>query len=518
MPVFQFFQFENLPPPIIRHLNGLWRRRWVVAAAAWLAALAGWFGVWLIPDQYESRAQVYVQTETILQPVLTGVTAQPDYSNRVEVMRLQLLTRPNVQEIIYRAGLDKLIETSNPVERQARMQGLVDWVSGKIRITSPREMYFVISYQNGDPEVAKRVTDAVLNLLIEQDLGASLSENQAARRRLDLQIEEFEEKLSANEQAVAAFRRQHASELATTEGADRRRDQKENELARTTDELAKTRGRILTLQNLVSATPRSATGGELERLKVELAELRSKYRESHPDIRGVEARITELERDDGSALSSNPEYIRLQSELRVARDSIATLQARQAILEDELNALDIAVGQVPAIMADLQQIERQYDTTKKTYEDLLERRDRLQLTESLGPSGQGVEYQVFERPERSINPSSPSRAMLIYAVIILAMGAGVAVGLILNLLDKSYSQMSDLEEAFGLPVLGAFTEAPSVAVRHQRQRDVMGLAGAALGIVLLGVLYTYLSVSRFPTDVAQEARFINSENEVASWA
>ena len=509
-----FFRAEDLPAPVIRHLNGLWRRRWTVVIAAWGAALAGWFAIWLIPDQYESRAQVFVQTETILQPVLRDVVASPDYADRVDVMRLQLLARPNVEEIIYRAGLDSTIEASNEVEHRAAMQGLVDGVAGKIKIESPRDMYFIIGYANGDPDVAMRVTDAVLNLLIEQDIGASLSESGAARRRLELQIEEFEARLSANEVRVAEFRRDHAVELAAAEGVDRRRAQKENDLNRTADNINDLRGRILTLENLLSATPRGASGGELEQLRVELAGLRSKYQDTHPDIRGLEARIAELEKGNGG-LAANPEYVRLQSELRVARNSLAALEAREATQREELESLAIAASQAPAVIAELQQIERQYDTTKNTYEDLLSRRDRLHLTESLGPAGQGVEYQVFERPERAIKPSAPKRQLLIYAMILLALAAGVGVGVLMNLIDRTYTQADELEKAFGLPVLGAFTETPSDEVRKNRARDVLRLAGAAAALLVFASIYNYLSVGRLPTDLGDEARAPGNTYEAA---
>ncbi len=500
-----FIRVEDLPAPLIRHLNGLWRRRWTVVIAAWIAALAGWFGVWLLPDLYESRAQVFVQTETVLQPVLGDVVANPDYADRVDVMRLQLLARPNVEEIIYRSGLDRTIEASNDVEHRAAMQGLVNGVAGKIKIESPRDMYFIISYAHGDPNVARRVTDAVLNLLIEQDIGASLSETGAARRQLELQIEEFEERLSANELRVAEFRGEHAVELAATEGVDRRLGQKENDIARTADQINDTRGRILTLENLLSATPRGASGGEIERLRVELAALRSKYQDTHPDIRGVTARINELENNSGS-LATNPEFVRLQSELRVTRNSVAALEAREQTQRDELEALIVAAGQAPAVIAELKQIERQYETTKGTYEDLLQRRDRLQLTQNLGPGGRGVEYQVFERPERAIKPSAPPRQLLIYTSIFAALVAGVAVGVLINLIDRTYTQSEELEKAFGLPVLGAFTEMASAEVRSTRRRDVLRLAGAGAALLVVGVLYTYLSVGRLPATLDEEAR------------
>ncbi len=488
-------KFSELPPPILRSLNGLWRRRWLVVAVTWMAALAGWFAVWLVPDKYESRAQVFVQTETILEPVLTGFTARPDYSRRVEVMRLQLLTRPNVEEIILRSGLDKTIEANSPIDRRAKMQGMVDWVAGQIDIQSPREMYFIISYKNSDPEIARAVVDAVLNMLIEQDLGASLTESEAARRRLDIQVEEYEEKLVANERAVVAFRAEHAGELTTSQGSLRQREMKETELTRISDELERTKGRVLTLQNLISATPSRASGGELDRLKIELASLRSQYEDNHPDIRGVVARIQELEKD-GSALSANPEYVRLQSELRVAQNSVAALGERETRLQKELDNLDYAVGQAPAAEAELRQILREYEQTQKTYEELLSRRDRLELTRNLGAAGRGVEYQIFEWPAVALSPSDPPRLLLILAVCLLAAGAGGAAAFGLTLLDKSYPQASELQTAFGLPVLGALSETPSSAIFAERKKDLMRLAVACSTLVVVGGLYAYLTVYR----------------------
>lgn len=512
------FKFSDLPQPVLRSLNGLWRRRWLIIAVMWIAAIGGWAALWMVPDRYESRAQVFVQTETILEPVLNGFTARPDYSRRVEVMRLQLLTRPNVEEIILRSGLDQTIEARTAMERRVKMQGMVDWVASQIKIESPREMYFIISYKNSDAQIAQSVVDAVLNMLIEQDLGASLTESEAARLRLDRQIEEFEEKLIANERAVVAFRADHAMELTASQGAVRQRELKENELIRVSDEIERTKGRVLTLQNLLSATPQRASGGELDRLKVELATLRSQYEENHPDIRGVLARIEELEKED-AALSANPEYVRLRSELRVAQDSVVALEGREQRLKEELDTLDFAAGQAPAVEAELRQIVREYEQTQKTYEELLARRDRLALTRSLGAAGRGVEYQVFEWPTQALAPSDPPRFLLILATLALAAGAGGAAALGLTLLDKSYTQASELQTAFGLPVLGALSEVPSQRVISTRNIDRRRLVFACAGLAAIGVLYTYLTVFRLPVTmppIADKAAASALPHEAAS--
>ncbi|MFQ5564167.1 MAG: XrtA system polysaccharide chain length determinant [Parvularculaceae bacterium] len=485
------FDISDLPRPVIRYGVGLWRRRWLVVAAAWAFALLGWFAVWLIPDKYESRAQVFVQTETILEPVLNGVIARPNYEQRVEVMRLQLLTRPNVEEIVRRAGLDKTIEARTELARRAKMEKLVDWVAGEIHIESPREMYFVISYKNGDPAMARRVVDAVLNLLIEQDLGASLAEKEEARRRLDQRIAEFDARLTAKEREEAEFRRAHASELAASQSNLRRREMKEGELRRAEDELAQARRRLATLENLLAQTSRTSSGDELDTLKVRLAQLRSQYNENYPDIQDLEARIAQLETAGRATLPTNPEYTRIQADMRAVKDKIAGLEERRERLNGELQTLDLAISATPGAEAELQRIVRDYEQTRKTYDELAARRDRLALTSALGAGGQGVEYMIFERPAEALSPSDPPRLLLILGVFALAFAGGGGVAFLLTYLARTYAQSTDLEDAFDLPVLGAFSEAKSMVVSGVRRAEMVKLAGACAGLAVatLGLAY-----------------------------
>lgn len=490
---------SNIPAPIVRHAIGLWRRRWIVMVIAGLTAIAAWAAVWLLPDKYESRAQVFVQTETVLDPVMRGFVARPDYQRRVEVMTLQLLTRPNVEQIIYRAGLDKTIEASSELERRAKLEQMIDWVAGEIKIRSPQQLYFIITYEYGDPKVARNVVDAVLNLLIEQDLGASLSENEEARRRLEEQIKVFDERLTAKEREVADFRRVNAAELSVVEGSTRQRGQREADLSRVTDELAFAKRRVSTLENLLSTTPSVSSGDELDDLLVELAQLRSQYQENYPDIVALQARIAELQAGGPNTLPDNPEYIRIRNELRTARDLVASLEDREGRLVTGLEEMSLTIGQAPAVSAELQRIIRDYDQTQKNYEELIQRRDGLSLSTSLGAGGQGVEYKVFERPSVSLTPISPPRFILIVGGLVGAFGVGAAVALGMSFLDRTFSQSSELANAYGLPVLGALSEVRSDNVKHHQFADFRNLGLASLALVMLCGGYLYWEVFRPPT-------------------
>jgi polysaccharide chain length determinant protein (PEP-CTERM system associated) len=503
------FEFSNLPDPVIRYGIGLWRRRWLIMGVTWLVALFGWFAIWLLPDAYESRAQVFVQTESILDPIMTGVTARPNYERRVDVMRLQLLTRPNIEQVIYRAGLDSELKATGERARQAEMESLVEWVTSKIAIDSPQEMYFVITFQHGDPEISRNVVDALVNLLIEQDLGAGLAESEEARRQLDRQIEEYGDRLTAKEQEVAAFRREHLDELGVIDGNARRRDQIDLDLSRVADELSQARQQVSTLQTLLASTARTSSGDDLDKLLVELAALRSQYNESHPDIVMLKARIDELSAEAGNRLPTNPEYTRVRNDLSAARDRVAGLQERQNDLRAEEEALSFTLGQAPAVQAELRRIERDYEQTRKNYEELLERLDRLTMTENLGAGRQGVNYRVYERPSVAFKPVDRKRLFLIIGALIVALGAGAAVAALFTFLEKTFTQTNELQKAFNLPVLGALSEAPSEALVAKHREDRMRLASAFGALCLLGFVYSYFAVFKLPDfdkDGAQTAK------------
>lgn len=495
------FEISDLPRPLVRYGVGLWRRRWIVIAGAWAAAFIGWFGVWLLPDKYESRAQLHVQTETILEPVMMGITARPNYEQRVETMRQQLLTRPNVEEIIYRAGLDRTIKARSDLDRRRKMEKLVNWVAGEIRIESPQTLYFVISYKSGDPVVARNVVDAVLNLLIEQDLGVSLAEKEEARRLLDVQIKVFDDKLTAKEREVADFRRAHAEELAVADGRVRERERLEADLSRVRDQLSQEQRRVATLKTTLAGLPRASAGAELDLLKVQLAQLQSQYHENYPDIRALKARIEQLENSAAGALPDNPEFTRARNELRGAEDQVAGLQHREESLRADLEALAVTLGDAPGVEADLARIIRDYEQTQKSYEELIQRRDRLALTANLGAGGQGVEYQVFERPEIALTPASPPRLLLIVGVLVGAVAGGAGVGVVFTYLDRTYTRTDDLKQAFGLPVLGSIGVVGSDFLRQLQRRDFVRLGAASAGLAAMSLLYIYLAVLRLPTGI-----------------
>src|SRR2546426_8046044 len=108
---------------LLAHLRGMWHRRWIGLTVAWIAAVIGVAIVYRIPERYEASARVYVDTESLLKPLLAGLAIQPNVDQQVALMSRTLISRPNVEKLVRMADLDLTIKT--PAERDDLIDNVI---------------------------------------------------------------------------------------------------------------------------------------------------------------------------------------------------------------------------------------------------------------------------------------------------------------------------------------------------------------------------------------------------------
>ena len=95
-----------VPQHVADALRGMWQGRWAGLVVAWLAAIAGGVFVHLVPDRYEATARVYVDTQSLLKPLLQGLTVQPNVDQEVTMLSRTLISRPNLEKLVRMTDLD----------------------------------------------------------------------------------------------------------------------------------------------------------------------------------------------------------------------------------------------------------------------------------------------------------------------------------------------------------------------------------------------------------------------------
>ncbi len=84
----------------------MWKRRWVGLAATWIVGVAAVVAVMRMPDVYEASARIYVDTQSVLKPLMQGLAVQPNVDQQVMILSRTLISRPNVEKLIRMADLD----------------------------------------------------------------------------------------------------------------------------------------------------------------------------------------------------------------------------------------------------------------------------------------------------------------------------------------------------------------------------------------------------------------------------
>ena len=115
---------------LLRYARGTWRFRWWMLGVAWAVSVIGWSIVAKLPDQYEASARVYVDTSSVLQPLLRGIAINTgDTQQKIFLMTRTRLSRPNLEKVMRMTDLDLQAITDTEKEQ------IVDWLkaNGSVR-------------------------------------------------------------------------------------------------------------------------------------------------------------------------------------------------------------------------------------------------------------------------------------------------------------------------------------------------------------------------------------------------
>ena len=152
---------------LLRYARGTWRFRWWMLGIAWAVSVVGWSVVAKLPDQYEASARVYVDTSSVLRPLLQGIAINTgDTQKKIFLMTRTLLSRPNLEKVMRMTDLDLQATTDSEKEE------IVDELKERITFSgTSRENLYTISYENDSADLAKLVVKSLLTIFMESNLG-----------------------------------------------------------------------------------------------------------------------------------------------------------------------------------------------------------------------------------------------------------------------------------------------------------------------------------------------------------
>ncbi len=499
--------FQQTVQVILDYIRGVWIRKRYLIICSWLICPVGFFYVASLPDVYESDAQVYVDTRSMLEPLLAGITLYNDPEAEVLMMAQTLKSRANIEEIARESDLDITVTTD------ADYEVLIDELTRGINLSSTnRSNIYTIAFEHENPQTARTVVQETLDIFVEGSLGGNRRDSDTATRFIDEQIAEYESRLSEAEQQRADFLRQHADVLPLQGSFQSKMQSLQEQLNATRLMIAELQQKAESLQNRLTGNRKSADSFSVqsgsdptittrfdERIinaEARLDELKLRFTDLHPDVVETKDLISSLEAarekeieefltaegtDDSPVLSQFNQEITL--EISRLEGEVASLRVREKSFVDNINELKSKIDLVPQIEAEGLAKNRNYSIIKQKYEELLTRKEAADISQRAKVSSEELQFRIVKPPLVPPDPTGPNRFIFYTGVLIAGFGVGIGIAFLLSQLTPILVRGQQLTMITGMPILGSVTHLNLSQIK-KKQRLHLAFFLVSSGILL----------------------------------
>jgi polysaccharide chain length determinant protein (PEP-CTERM system associated) len=499
-------------------------RWWLVVLPFVIGSIGGVFLYTRTPERYRSETMIMVVPQRVpdayVKPTVVGTV-----EDRLSSINDQILSRSRLERIITDFNLYPEARAAGGI-----MQDIVEQMREDIEVDPPADgqSTFRVGFSASDPATARKVTERLASLYIEENLRdrESLAENTSlflesqledARRRLKEQEAKLEvyknrhantlpEQVAGNLQAISGFQIQLKEVNGSINHARERRLLLERQLAD-----VESLPLSAPLPNMpADATARQSAAQQLEMAKVQLEAMKQRYKPEHPDIKTGERLIRDLQaKADEEAkqaklnpTKASPAELARQRSIRDLKDQIADIDRQisaanieASALRARINEYQIRIDVVPAREAELVELTRDYETLRQTYTSLLSKKEDSKLAANLERGQIGEQFRILDPASLPQRPYNQMRR------VTMGVGASLA-GLFLGLLivgglefrDSSFKTEEDVLRVLSLPVLAlvpVMGPAPDARQPRKKWRSALGLSAFFLVVACAAALVVW---------------------------
>lgn len=488
-------------------LHGIWTRRWLALGVAWGVCMAGWLGVALVPNAYESKARVYVNTQSLLQDKvgITQVQSQQD----LDRVRQTLASAANLERVVKETDLNQTV--GGPRDIAAKITALREGITVMAQMDPSMIDISAKSADSGlsdgaNARIAQQVVQKLIDIFQEANLSSDKVETKQSLAFLDQQLAERGRQLAGAEQRRVEFEQRYAGVLPGAGSIGQRMDAARLEINTIDSQLAQAQGALSAMNGQLAGTPQTlpgvgAAGGPsaLAQAQADLAGMRARgWTTSHPDVIAAQRQVDALRKQGGGGISGgspNPAYLSIKSMQAERAATVQALQSRKAQLQADLGAMSARQTDEPGLAAEQEKLDRDYEVLKTQYDKLLADREEIRLRGDVKTETGAVQFRVINPPSAPTAPTAPNRPLLLLGVLIVGIGAGVGTAFAMGQLKGSFPTAARLEKAVGVPVIGSITQTVSAAqkaVERQRLKYFAGASGGLAAVCLLLILVEFI--------------------------
>ncbi|MGF1934797.1 MAG: GumC family protein [Nostoc sp. ChiQUE02] len=465
--------------PDLQQYSLILKRRWLVIAAV-TASVFGLSALIAIRQKpiYEAEGKLlFSKTDRVSS--LTSPSAQVGELSSVTQLSSPLDTEAEV--IRSNPIVEKTITSLNLVGKQGTPLEIDEFLK-KIKIKSVRGTdILAISYSSSNPKEAADVVNLLMRYYLENNIRINQTQATVAQKFLTKQLPEVEARVVKSEAALRRFKEENrviALEQEAAKGVDRLADlsdQITQAQANLTD--AETRSQLLERQlrlnsqqavdmgNLTQSKAVQEVLTEYQQVQNQLAVEQTRYTDKHPAIANLLAKEAALKKQLETRIFENAgreksvpvqnlgmgelkqtllaQLVQSDVERSALANRVTVLQNAYALSQRRLSVL-------PQLQEKQQQLERQLQVARSTYEELLKRSQEVEVVVNQNVGNARVVSAAL-LPKKAVSPK---------IALYLALGGfvgillGVGLALMLEAMDQSLKTLEQAQQLLGYPLLG----------------------------------------------------------------
>jgi polysaccharide biosynthesis transport protein len=512
-------------------VRAVWKRRKWLAMPVFLFPIAAATTLILaLPTIYRSAATVIIEHQQVPEEFVR-TTVTDEIGMRLRTISEQALSRSRLEDLINRFNLYPEFRARESMEEvivRARKDIRIlpsAALPGTERGTSM--VAFTVSFQGPDPKTVADVANEVAAFFVAENLKVRERQATGTTQFLETELAQTKERLDEQERQVSGFNRKHVGELpsqltvnlATLEGLNAQLRMNVESQTRAAERRS-IMGQLLAEQTtflgtrthadagVVSADPMAA---RLHELRQGLAYARARLLETHPTVVRLKAEIAELEQHvasrqpgpsektsgatvDGTlagAILQHPNVVRLREQIGDIDVQIKTLKTQEQQLIKDIAMYRARVENTPRVEQELQELSRDYVSTKDLYQSLLKRYEEARIAGNMEQRQKGEQFRLLDPAVPAREVAAPRRLRLLLMALFLSGGLAAGVLVLAEKLDTSFHTADELRAFTRIPIL---TSIPRIVTdrdqRLQRWWAGLGTLSATAGLVLVvGICY-----------------------------
>ncbi len=469
---------------IKKYLDILLRRKSILIFFIILGTALG-LGLYIKePKIYQSAALLKYQRQTVNPTRMSPDDLRTRTTNVVETVKQQIMSRTSLEELIKQFDLYSGLREKLPMEDIVDIMRL-NHIETQL---APGGDVFYVSYKGSNQDKVMKVTNALAARFIEENLRfrqerasqtstyirdelemAKLSLDEKEQRMMDYKLQYYSEmpdQLANNTNRLNALQEQYQNNQSGSLELERTRLLVNEQIAQRRNILAQLSSNLDANNAVIDPDIELST---VQKIKVRLQSLQSRYTEKHPEVKRLRKILKDLEsqqpNSEDNLLSeegkdrydqkNDPQIIELKQQLKDIEFNLNRLNKERIVLEKQIKQYEKWITAAPIREAEWSALTRDYDQFNEHYERLVTESLQAESAQSLENQLKGSQFKIVDSAHFPEKPFSPDFIKIMVIALGLSVGVGCIISLGLEVLNTSFKDPIELEDFLEVEVVCA---------------------------------------------------------------